>query len=162
MKTLYRFVKELLDIPFSAASLAPDFAPEDSIGTDSDHESLNIDNDIDDHGCSSEPNRFNQDDLSDQIRDLTHSNELLASCLKERNFLQSKTNVTFYRNRDAEFLPYFKQYKEIVARNDVEPLLMELGIVNYDKNSWHLRSGEKNMINKPLVPRDRVILPLYI
>ena len=45
---------------------------------------------------------------------------------------------------------------------DVEPLLVELGIVNYDKNSWHLRPGEKNMINKPLVPRDRVILPLYI
>ena len=46
--------------------------------------------------------------------------------------------MTFYRNRDAEFLPYFKQYEEIVFCNDVEPLLMELGIDHYDANSWPL------------------------
>ena len=49
--------------------------------------------------CSSEPNRFNQDDLSDLIRDLNLSKqaaELLASLLKERNFLKPKTEVTFF------------------------------------------------------------------
>ena len=87
---------------------------------------------------TSEPNRLNQDDLSDLIHDLNlpkESAELLASRLKERNFLQAKTNVTFYRSREDNFLPYFKQYEEIVVCNDLELLLMELGIVHYEANS---------------------------
>ena len=90
---------------------------------------------------TSEPNRLNQDDLSDLIHDLNlpkESAELLASRLKERNFLQAKTNATLYRNREANFLPYFKQYEEIVVCNDVELLLMELSIVHYEANSWRL------------------------
>ena len=133
--------KKLLDIPISAASLAPEPVPEELTESDSDPESLDNDNDIDYHECSSEPNRFNQDNLSDLIRDLNlpkESAELLASHLKEKNFLQAKTNVTFYRNREANFLPYFKQYEEIVVYNDAELLLMELGIVQYEANSWHL------------------------
>ena len=133
--------KELLDISISAASLAPDPAPEELPESDSDPETLDIDNDIDYHECSSEPNRFNQDDLSDLIRDSNLPKkyaELLASRLKERNFLQAKTYVTFYRNREANFLPYFRQYEEIVVCNDVELLLVELGIVHYVENSWRL------------------------
>ena len=90
---------------------------------------------------TSEPNRLNQDDLSDLIHDLNlpkESAELLASRLKERNFLQAKTNATLYRNREANFLPHFKQYEEIVVCNDVELLLMELSFVHYEANSWHL------------------------
>ena len=108
--------KELLDIPISAASLAPDPVPEELAESDSDPESVDNDNDIGYHECSSEPNRLNQDDLSDLIHDLhlpKESAELLASCLKETNFLQAKTNVTFYRNREANFLPYFKQFISI-------------------------------------------------
>ena len=128
--------KELLDIPVLAGSLAQELATSASYP-----ESLDIDNDIDYHECSSEPNRFNQEELSDQSCDLNlskESAELLASRLKERNFLQPKTKVTFYRDRGAEFLLSFKQYKEIVVCNDIEPLLMDLGIDHYDKNSWHL------------------------
>ena len=79
--------------------------------SNSNPESLDNGNDIGYHVCSSEPKHFNQDDLSDLIRDLNlpkESAELLASGLKERNFLQAKTNVTFYGNRKANFLPYFK------------------------------------------------------
>ena len=133
--------KELLDIPLSAASLAQDPVLQESPESDSGPVSLDDDNDIDYHECSIEPSHFNQDDMSDLIRDLNlskESTELLASHLKERNFLRAKTNVTFYRNRDAEFLPYFKQYEEIVVWDDVEPLLMELGIYHYDANSWRL------------------------
>ena len=133
--------KELLDIPISAASLAPEPVPEELTESDSNPESLDNDNDIDYHECSSDPNRFNQDDLSDLICDLNLSKEiaeLLASHLKDRNILQTKTNVTFYRNREGNFLPYFKQYEEIVVCNDVELLLMELGIVHYEANSWRL------------------------
>ena len=115
--------KELLDILVLAASLAQDPVPQVSTENDSDPGSLDNDNDIDYHESSIEPNRFNQDDLSDLIRYLN---------------LEAKTNVTFYRNRDAEFLPYFKQYEEIVVCNDIEPLPMELGIYHYDANSWRL------------------------
>ena len=103
--------KKLLDIPISAASLAPEPVPEELTESDSDPESLDNDNDIDYHECSSDPNRFNQDDLSDLICDLNLPKEiaeLLASHLKDRNILQTKTNVTFYRNREGNFLPYFK------------------------------------------------------
>ena len=55
--------KELLDIPISAASLAPEPVPEELTENDLNPESLDNDNDIDYHECSSEPNRFNQDDL---------------------------------------------------------------------------------------------------
>ena len=133
--------KKLLDIPISAASLAPELVPEELTERDSNPESLDNDNDTDHHECSSDPNRFNQDYLSDLIRDLNlpkETAELLASHLKDRNILQTKTNVTFYRNREGNFLPYFKQYEEIVVCNDVELLLMELGIVHYEANSWRL------------------------
>ena len=133
--------KELLDTPVSTTSLAQDPVPQESTGSDSDPGSLDDNNDINYHECSIEPNRVNQDNLSDLIRNLNlskESAELLASRRKERNSLQAKTNVTFYRNRDAEFLLYFKQYEEIVVCNDVEPLLMELGIYDYDVNSWRL------------------------
>ena len=133
--------KELLDIPISAASVAPEPVPDELTESDLIPESLDNENDIDYHECSSEPNRFNQDDLSDLIRDLNlpkESAELLASRLKERHFLQAKTNVTFYRNREANFFPYFKQYEEIVVCNDVELLLMKLGVIHYEANSWRL------------------------
>ena len=136
--------KELLDISISAASLAPDPVPEELTESDSDPESLDNDNDIDYHECSSETYRFNQDDLSDLIHDFNlpkESAELLASRLKERNFLKAKTNVTFHRNREANFLPYFKQYEEIVVCNYVDLLLMELGIFHYEANSWCLFIG---------------------
>ena len=133
--------KELLDIPVSAASLAQDPVPQESTESDSDPGSLDHDNDINYHECSIEPNCFNQEDLSNLICNLNlskESAELLASHLKERDFLQAKTNLTFCRNRDAEFLPYFIQYEEIAVCNDIESLLMELGIYHYDANSWCL------------------------
>ena len=79
--------KELLDIPISAASLAPGLVPEELTESDSDPENLDNDHNIDYHECSSEPNRFNQDDLSDLIRDLNlpkESAELLACVLRRQ------------------------------------------------------------------------------
>ena len=108
--------------------------------SDSDPESLCNGNDIDYYEYSSETNRVNQDDRN-LISDLNlpkESAELLASRLKERNFLQAKTNVPFYRNREDNFLPYFKQYKEIADCNNLELFLMELDIAHYEANSWRL------------------------
>ena len=69
-------------------------------------------NDTDYEGSSAEPMLFDQNELSDLIRDLSlskQSAELLASRLKEKNLLKSETRVTFYRNRDAEFIPLFNE-----------------------------------------------------
>ena len=88
--------KELLGIPISVSSLAPESVPEELTESDSNPESRDNDNDIDYHECSIEPNRFNQDDLSDLIRDLNlpkKSTELLTSRLKERNFLRGKCHI---------------------------------------------------------------------
>ena len=59
---------------------------------------------------SFEPILFNQEELSDLIRDLIlskESSELLASRLDDRNLLQQGTKTTFYKTRDDEFLRYF-------------------------------------------------------
>ena len=139
-KTQCQFLKSYLIFLF-LLPLAQNPVSQESTESDSDPGSLDDDNDFDYYECSIEPNHFNQDDLSDLIHDLNLSKEsakVLASCLKERNFLQAKTNVTFYKNRDVEFLPYFKEYEDIVVCNHVEPLLMELGIYPCDANSWRL------------------------
>ena len=69
-------------------------------------------NDTDYEGSSAEPMLFDQNELSDLIRDLSlskESAELLASSRKENNLLTSETRVTFYCNRDAEFIPLFNE-----------------------------------------------------
>ena len=80
-------------------------------------------NDTDYEGSSAEPMLFNQNELSDLIRDLSlikESAELLASRLKENNLLMSETRVTFYHNRDAEFVPLFDEDSDLVYCSDVE------------------------------------------
>ena len=60
------------------------------------------------------PQLFSQNELNDLARDLNlskESSELLVSRLKENNLLQPGTFITYYRNRQAEFLPYFTQEK---------------------------------------------------
>ena len=62
---------------------------------------------------SSEPIFFNQEELSDLIRDLNLSKELpelLASWLNDRNLLQQGTKITFYRTRD-DFSDLLKNYQ---------------------------------------------------
>ena len=69
---------------------------------------------------------FSQGELNDLVRDLSlskESSELLASRLKEKNMLEPGTQITFYRKRHTEFLPYFSQESDIVYCSDVEGLL---------------------------------------
>ena len=84
---------------------------------------------------------MSQNELNDLARDLNlskESSELLASRLKEKNLLQLGTFITYYRNRHAEFLPYFTQEKDIVFCNNVEGVLKKLGVTQYDPNDWRL------------------------
>ena len=87
------------------------------------------------------PQIFSQNELNDLARDLNlskESSELLASRLKEKNLLQPGTFITYYRNRRAEFLPYFTQEKDIAFCNNVEGVLKKLGVTQYDANDWRL------------------------
>ena len=87
------------------------------------------------------PQLFSQNELNDLARDLNlskESSELLASRLKEKNLLQPGTFITYYRNRHAEFLPYFTREKDIVFCNNVEGVLKKLGVTQYDPNDWRL------------------------
>ena len=90
------------------------------------------------------PLLFSQNELNDLARDLNlskESSELLASRLKEKNLLQPGTFITYYRNRHAEFLPYFTQEKDILFCDNVEGILKKLGVTQYDPNDWRLFIG---------------------
>ena len=68
------------------------------------------------------PQKFNQMELNDLIRDLALSkecSELLASRLKEKYLLEEKTNVTFYRTREKNFVKYFDEEDSLVYCNDI-------------------------------------------
>ena len=65
---------------------------------------------------------------------LKESSELLASRLKEKNLLKSRTSVTFYRNTDVKFIPFFHQDSNLFYCNDVERVLLSLGVQHYDGN----------------------------
>ena len=87
------------------------------------------------------PQLLSQNELNNLARDLNlskESSELLASRLKEKNLLQLGTFITYYRNRHAEFLPYFTQEKDIVFCNNVEGVLKKLGVTQYNPNNWRL------------------------
>ena len=87
------------------------------------------------------PQLFNQSELSDLVRDLAlskESSEVLASRLKEKSLLQPGTKVSFYRKRDADFVPLFSQEENIVFCNEIRRVLINLGITNYRPEDWRL------------------------
>ena len=64
------------------------------------------------------------------------SSEALASCSKKK-LLESGTLVTYYRNQDAEFSPFFKQTNDLVYCSDPEQVLL-LGFGQYNASDWWL------------------------
>ena len=87
------------------------------------------------------PQLFNQSELSDLVRDLAlskESSEVLASRLKEKSLLQPGTKVSFYRKRDADFVPLFSQEENIVFCNEIRRVLINLGITHYRPEDWRL------------------------
>ena len=66
----------------------------------------------------SEPQPFNQEDLSALVRDLGLSkkaSEILASRLKQRNLLTPETKISYYRNRETELLSFFSYWTHVVT-----------------------------------------------
>lgn len=105
----------------------------------SDCDDLDVDFDKDDKV----PETFSQSELNDLVRDLYLSkdlSELLASRLNDKNVLDPDTRITFYRNREEEFLQYFA----VDAKNscvycvNVGGLLAAMGLIGYLPNEWRL------------------------
>ncbi|GBO16541.1 hypothetical protein AVEN_150121-1 [Araneus ventricosus] len=87
------------------------------------------------------PEKFNQAELNDLVRDLglTKENaELLCSRLKEKNILTTHTSFSWYRNREKQFLSFFKSDNFLVYRADIPGLLHELEDIPYNPNDWRL------------------------
>ncbi|GFU64796.1 uncharacterized protein TNCV_2128701 [Trichonephila clavipes] len=91
---------------------------------------------------SQEPQPFNQKELSDLVRELNltkEASEILASRLKEKKLLTPETNITFYRTREKNLLPFFfSQEKYLVFCNDVGGLLQQMGLKNPQPSGWRL------------------------
>jgi len=90
---------------------------------------------------ASHSEHFDQNELSDLIRDLNlskDSSELLASRLKEKNVLQPGTKITFYRRREKDLLPFFTKENNLVFCNDIGNLLKKTGLSEYNPSEWRL------------------------
>ena len=99
------------------------------------------DPDFDDQDLSSQPKQFDQGELNDLVRDLNLSKksaELLASRLSEKNLLRKGTKVSFYRNRDSEFVPFFSEVDGLVFCHNIPGLLAKLGVNDYNPEEWRL------------------------
>lgn len=86
-----------------------------------------------------QPSLYSQPELNDLIRDLNlpkQSAELLASRLQEKNLLKPDTSVSFYHNREAKLRKYFHSDGQLVYCNDVEGLLLVMGLPAYTSSEW--------------------------
>ena len=85
------------------------------------------------------PKTFSQSELNDLVLDLSlskESAELLASRLNEKHLLVWDTNVTFYRNRDAKFIPFFEKNDDLVYCTNTNNVLLWLGVQAYKPVEW--------------------------
>jgi hypothetical protein len=88
---------------------------------------------------TSHSERFDQNELSDLIRDLNlskESSELLASRLKEKSVLHPGTKITFYRRREKDFLSFFTEDNNLVFCKDIGYLLKKIGLSEYNPSEW--------------------------
>ena len=131
------------DIPIPEFKKLPDLSTDEySDEEQHDYKVLtDVGDDDEDFACSFTPVLFDQQNLSDLIRDLSLSKEsskVLASRLKDRNLLQHGTKITFYRTRDKEFVPFFDDQLNFVFCKDIPGVLMKLGVTEYSPADWTL------------------------
>jgi len=90
---------------------------------------------------------FDQAEMNDSICDLnlpTQSSELLASRLQEKHLLHPGTHITFYRNREQEFVQVFVSSDGLVYFHDLKSLLEAMGLTQYKDEEWrHCIDGSK-------------------
>ncbi|KAI6661165.1 hypothetical protein LOD99_10187 [Oopsacas minuta] len=93
-------------------------------------ESYSSNSDFKDTSSMPPPQRVDQLELNDLIRDLDlskESSEVMISRLNGKNLLHPGTKITYYRNREQSLLPYFCNDNGLLWYNDVRGLLGEWG-----------------------------------
>ena len=81
------------------------------------------------------PETFSQSELNNLVCDFSlskESAELLATRLNEKHLLARDTKVTFYRNKHAEFIPFFEEKDDLVYCTNIENVLLCLGVQTYN------------------------------
>ena len=77
------------------------------------------------------PQQFSQPELNDHLRDLDLSKtaaEVLASRLQEKNQLSHTTEVSYFRNQEQAFVPFFTEKNKFVYCHNISSLLHKLGM----------------------------------
>ena len=77
------------------------------------------------------PQQFSQPESNDLVRDLDLSKnaaEVLASKLQEKNQLSHTTELSYFRNREQAFVPFFTEKNKFVYCHNISSLLHELGM----------------------------------
>ena len=63
--------------------------------------------------------------------------EILTSRLGEHGVLNSETKITFYRDR-GDLLIRFLMENDFVCCNNIQGLLSEMGLLEYNPDEWRL------------------------
>lgn len=95
---------------------------------------------VPDPGSCNEPHLLDQGELSDLIRDLDLTKqkaELLASRMRQWNFLKEETMITLYRNRNDELKQFFSKENSISFCLNIDGLMEFLGF-NHKPSEWRL------------------------
>ena len=125
------------------------FLPSEDVGSDQEQETADETQEILSESSdpsyetpqSLTPQQFNQPEINDLVRDLGLSKKaakLLASSLQEKNQLSHTTKVSYYRNREQAFVPFFTEENKFVYCHNISGLLQELGMPLYHPNDWRL------------------------
>lgn len=104
--------------------------------------------------------------MNDLVRDLglpNNSAEFLASFMKQMNFLEPRTKVSVYRNRESDFRKYFSKDEDLVFCIDINGLMNEMKENCYKTTDWRLFiDSSKNSIKAVLLHNTNVYVPIPI
>jgi hypothetical protein len=93
-----------------------------------------------DFQTTSHSEHFDQNELSDVIRNLNlskESSEMLACRLKLKNVLHPGTKIAFFRRREKDLLPFFTKDNNLVLC-DIRNLLKKTGLSEFYPSEWYL------------------------
>ena len=62
----------------------------------------------------------------------------MASRVVEHGILDSGTKITFYRDRDDLLIGFFTMENDFVHCNNIQGLLSEMGLPEYNRDKWRL------------------------
>jgi hypothetical protein len=110
------------------------------------------------HGRSSvpQPHILTQDELNDLVHDLELSKrraELLGSRLKQWNLLEKNVQISSFRSRHQQLVPFFRKKGDLVFCNDADGLMNALGIKR-DTQEWRLFIDSSKLSLKAVLLRN--------